>query len=1024
MTTRPQNPTALQPSRYTTIIRSEAYMTHTRLFPFNVGAIVRALAILSIATVAARAQEKTWIGAVDSSWAVGGNWSPSALVTELDSVLYDSASESNLVQTLDQNWAVTGVRIATATNPITILPGAGNFVLTNTGGIDMSAATADLTILADYHPINGGTWNVAAGRTLTVSNTLVTLDNTTTGATAGAGTVRIVGAAKRLTDQFNSVTVVVDGGSIVGNPPVRLSADSGATVTVLVTNNGAVNIDGGSSTRIRLGDAANANGTNHFILDGGSVTISGSLSSGANGIFVGDNAQTVGILDINNGTIDMTDRPSQDSVLRIGNILNSIGIVNLNANGRLLTPRIDRISGYAQFNFNGGFLQTVVTGPYFENVDQLNFLAGGAVIDTGIRIVTINPAVFGTGGLTKIGTGSLTLLGTNNSYAGGTVISNGSFAVTLPMSSSSLLLCSNVNMSVTVGGSTNDGWPSTSSITLERSNTLTFSYGGASQPSSNLLSTTTLSAIGTNIINIIGAGWPTGTIRLIDYSGSINGSGTFVLGSLPVGLNARLTNNTSTTSIDLVVSSGVNNLDWHGNNATGGSGGGLWDIATSFNWNGGTAVYNEYGPETNRLGDAVRFTPSGNFTVEITTNVRPSSVMVTNTTSSAYSFVGPGKISGPTSLTKDGNNGGSVLTIATVNDYTGGTFIKFGGITLGTNDALPTAGLVTLGSPGVGANLTLNGFNQTIGGLLTGGSGMGTRRVLNANATMGTLTINVIAGQSNSFAHTIGNNAQPTADPANNLAVIKTGPGIQSFNGGTCSYGGPTTVSAGTLVFINCAAVNMTNVVTVQSGATLAGNGTGGNAIGGPIVIQNGGRMEVGNFAIGTQTISNSVTLQGEIVMQVNRTNATTADRLVANAISFGGTLTVTNLGDPLQAGDTFNLFDGAISGTFATLALPSLTGGLTWNTNNLAIDGTISVVAPPPLEFDALALVGGELILSGTGGPANGTYYVLTSTNVASPVANWTPLATNLFDGIGAFSFTNAIDPATPQRFYLLQLP
>ena len=53
-----------------------------------------------------------------------------------------------------------------------------------------------------------------------------------------------------------------------------------------------------------------------------------------------------------------------------------------------------------------------------------------------------------------------------------------------------------------------------------------------------------------------------------------------------------------------------------------------------------------------------------------------------------------------------------------------------------------------------------------------------------------------------------------------------------------------------------------------------------------------------------------------------------------------------------------------------------------------------------------------------------NGTYFVLTSTNVAAPLANWTPMLTNQFNGGGNFSFTNVIDPAVVSRFYLLQVP
>jgi autotransporter-associated beta strand protein len=962
------------------------------------------------------AEEKTWTGALDASWANGGNWSPSALLTDVDSVLYDTASSANLNQSLDQNWSITGLRIAGAPSPITILP--GSFTLTNAGGIDMSAATADLTILADYYALNNSIWNVAAGRTLTVSNTTAALSSATP--MYGNGTVRVFGTLQR-SDQFNGITLIADGANITGNPPVRLNADTGSTITVIVTNNSVLNIAGGNSTRIHIGNANLADGTNHLILDGGSINIEGSGSSGANGMFVAGGQGTVGILDINNGTIDMSDRngTSQLSVLRIGNAAGSRGTVNLNANGILRTPRIDRIDGYAIFNFNGGYLET--TAPrddYFDLVDEVNILSGGAVIDTGDRIIGVAAPLNGDGNLTKLGSGTLTLA-SGQSYAGQTIVSNGNFVMTLPMSSSALVMETNTTLSLSVASLPDSTWSPTS-VTLNGSNALTFSYGISSQPSATLIDTASLSVAGTNVVNIVGTGWGTGTTRLIHY-GSMSGGGKFRIGTLPVGLNAKLTNNPATSSIELVVSSGVNSLEWYGLTAFGDTAGGLWDIATSANWDGGESVYQEYGT-TNILGDSVNFTPSGYAFVEIATTVRPSSVIVSNlSTGTTYSFMGAGKISGPTSLIKDGNAASSAMTLATQNDYSGGTFIRMGSITLGTNDALPTSGLVYLGSPNSGASLILNGFNQTIGGLIASGSGGGTRRVLNNSLTPSVLTINVAANQTNAYTHTMGNPGAASTDAANNFSIVKTGPGIQSF--ANCGYGGTTTISGGTLLF-NTTATALTGDITVQSGGTLGGNGTGANAIGAPVLVQSGGRLEPGNLGVGTLTVSNTVTLQGETVMELNNTNTPANDGLVANTINFGGTLTVVNVGDALLAGNSFTLFSGAFSGNFANVVLPPLTSGLLWNTNNLIVDGTISIDALPRPSFAAPTFSGNDLILSGTGGAANGTYYILASTNITVPLTNWTVLVTNTFDASGGFSFTNAVNPGSPQQFFTLKAP
>jgi hypothetical protein len=83
---------------------------------------------------------------------------------------------------------------------------------------------------------------------------------------------------------------------------------------------------------------------------------------------------------------------------------------------------------------------------------------------------------------------------------------------------------------------------------------------------------------------------------------------------------------------------------------------------------------------------------------------------------------------------------------------------------------------------------------------------------------------------------------------------------------------------------------------------------------------------------------------------------------------------------------------------------------------------GTILILPLPSIQ--KIAIAGSDVILSGAGGPAGGTYYVLASTSVALPLSNWTAIATGLFDGGGAFQFTNAVDPAASQRFYRLQVP
>ena len=82
------------------------------------------------------------------------------------------------------------------------------------------------------------------------------------------------------------------------------------------------------------------------------------------------------------------------------------------------------------------------------------------------------------------------------------------------------------------------------------------------------------------------------------------------------------------------------------------------------------------------------------------------------------------------------------------------------------------------------------------------------------------------------------------------------------------------------------------------------------------------------------------------------------------------------------------------------------------------------SPLPPSPPVFGSISATVNGLIMSGSGGTTNGAYHVLVSTNMALPLSQWTPVATNMFDGTGHFIFTNAINPNSPQAFYLLQIP
>ena len=150
------------------------------------------------------------------------------------------------------------------------------------------------------------------------------------------------------------------------------------------------------------------------------------------------------------------------------------------------------------------------------------------------------------------------------------------------------------------------------------------------------------------------------------------------------------------------------------------------------------------------------------------------------------------------------------------------------------------------------------------------------------------------------------------------------------------------TVNGG-IVLVN--GVQANSPFSISSG-TLGGSGI----ILAPVTNQAAGNLQpgAGGTSIATLTVSNLLVLAGTNTMILNRTNAPNASRLNGiSALTAGGTLTVTNAGPALQAGDTFQLFSAAsYTGNFSALNLPTLNSNLVW-INSLAVNGSLMVVAP-----------------------------------------------------------------------------
>ena len=199
--------------------------------------------------------------------------------------------------------------------------------------------------------------------------------------------------------------------------------------------------------------------------------------------------------------------------------------------------------------------------------------------------------------------------------------------------------------------------------------------------------------------------------------------------------------------------------------------------------------------------------------------------------------------------------------------------------------------------------------------------------------------------------------------------LAKAGAGSLILSNASTFTGG-TLITGGTLALVGPGGIASSPTITVGSGAFLDTSAkSGGFTVGAAQTLRGNGTVlgltaVAGTVApgasIGTLTFDRPLTLAGTTSMEIDRGAGQNADLIIAPAITNGGTLIVTNIGGVLAALDTFNLFDAAsFSGTFTSIVLPPLTGGLAWDISHLYVDGTIRVVVPPSIVTHPTAQTG-----------------------------------------------------------------
>ena len=651
---------------------------------------------------------------------------------------------------------------------------------------------------------------------------------------------------------------------------------------------------------------------------------------------------------------------------------------NLSGNGNLnvamttLTNSLILSGNNSAYNGNwtntSGLLQ-IVSG-------TTNALGSGAVILTGSgttplvfnstnNFVVLN-TISGPGYITKLNTNTVTLSGIN-AFTGSVRITNGVIQIGASSSlsnSSSIILAGGTLDASLIGGLTlnpagqnmNCNGTVTSNLTVSSTaapatNTLNFTLTATTN---NILNVTgSLTLIGNPILNLTLSGSkPSGVYRLINYSGTIQGGGSFNLVP-PAGSTETFQLDTSTPGqVNLIITGTILNLTWVGDGSANN-----WDT-TSPNWTGDTNIYSA-------VGDNVTFNDSGSSVpdINVTAPVTPNSMTVSNS-SKQYIFDGSA-ITTSATLTKDGTN--ELDFTSSGNNLSGQIVIKSGILSIGVGGSSGSLGTGPITNNGVlQVNMAANGvaFNAPI-------SGSGSLNITGGGASVAISSTNSYSGGT-----AIGSGCQldftTSSALGSGVATVLAGGrlGVTSFVG-SMTVTNPVTVSGayvspGGALYVNTSGNNVT-----WSGPITIGNGND-DVVNQIRAVNTGVRMNFSNTVLGT-----------------NEVLECTAGNTVGDAtsvITFSNTISLGSGGSFLADGLAVVVLAGTnVWGGGTTVGLGVNSSFVSSSTATLLVNGWLNGGA---LEVVNLATLGGSGIIldpvtvDGSLSPGNSGIGTLTVSN------------------------------------------
>ncbi len=858
----------------------------------------------------------------------------------------------------------TGITIGGAAQPLQITSGA---ILSAGAGANVINGFTSLTTGAGnpyyiYVTNPAGTLTLAA-TTLGSSEALVK---------SGAGAL-ILGAA-------NSVTSVnINQGVLEIGDLDHIGGDAGD----LRFAGGTLRLGAGFTDDISTRAISFLIGGGTLDTNGIDLTLAGSLGSGAGG-FTKAGAGNLTL----NGTATYT-----------GNSLLSLGTVTIGANNALGNGGNLTLAAGATLSFSGsqslshGLVTTSGASPAIIGSGTITASRGFLFNNTGD--IAISAVLAGAGGVFKAQTNMLTLAGLNT-YVGTTEVQAGTLsfdsignvgggasALGNPATAQAGIIRMGLTTAATTLTYTGSGHSSnrligmqgtTGGVTLNADGSGAISYGGARFENAGNKNLTLGGAADSALINSIGGLSELGGVMSLiktggstwqlsaanNHSGattvsegilSITNSG--ALGTTAAGTSVgtggvlQVSNNVSVTGEALTLTSGA------GGSAT------LSNLSDSNTWTGNLTV--DTGADASNR--AVLNSDAGNLLISGSINL----------SSGTQDFVlrgdGNGEISGQITGSQrlfKSSVGAGTWTLSGDNSST------FTGRATVGNGALQVSSEANLGAtPG-----SFEANQLTLGGGSANGA-LKTTATMSLSANRG-VTLGTMGGTFDTAAATTLTVNSVIASAAG--ALVKIGTGTLSLAGNN-TYVGGTTVSVGTLLAVNTlGSATGAGPVTVDSGATLGGNGFIAPGVDGNITVN--GTLQVGaagdasaqqltitTTGVGLVTVNNIVVFdlfsgQGSGVLN----DATHNDQLVVNgsngfAIGAGAQLHVSTslpIDGTWVAGSSWRLFDwsgltGGVTGEFSNLSdpapfnymnLPDLSSiGLAWEYSA----GTLTVVVPEP---------------------------------------------------------------------------